>query len=186
MAGHDEGSPHVSFFAFANSYWAERSRENFLFVHYNDLQADLAGEMQRVADFLDIAVAPTVLPELAAAAGFDSMRRDSGQLLAVHDRVFRGGNDRFLYKAQNDRWRGVFDDQDLALYDARVNEAFPPAFTAWLARGRLQAGDPQGGLSSSPAALHEASDAPTSPRFARLTGELGKLSYGYHMLDSIH
>ena len=143
VAGHDEGSPHVSFFAFANSYWAERSRENFLFVHYNDLQADLAGEMQRVADFLDIAVAPTVLPELAAAAGFDSMRRDSGQLLAVHDRVFRGGNDRFLYKAQNDRWRGVFDDQDLALYDARVNEAFPPAFTAWLARGRLQAGDPQ-------------------------------------------
>ena len=47
-------------------------------------------------------------------------------------------------------------------------------------------GDPQGGLPSSPAALHEASDAQASPRFARLTGELGKPSYGYHMLDFIH
>ncbi len=47
-------------------------------------------------------------------------------------------------------------------------------------------GDPQGGLPSSPAALREASDAPASPRFSRLTGELGNLSYGYHMLDFIH
>jgi len=46
--------------------------------------------------------------------------------------------------------------------------------------------DPQGGLPSSPAALREASDATTSPRFARLTGELGKPPCGYHMLDSIH
>ena len=51
-------------------------------------------------------------------------------------------------------------------------------------------GDPQGGLPSSPAALRKASDAQrshgASPRFARLTGELGKPSYGYHMLDLIH
>ncbi len=50
--------------------------------------------------------------------------------------------------------------------------------------------DPQGGLPSSPAALREASDARrshgASPRFARLTGELGEPSYGYHMLDFIH
>ena len=50
--------------------------------------------------------------------------------------------------------------------------------------------DPQGGLPSSPAALREASDAQrshgASPRLARLTGELGKPSYGYHMLDFIH
>ena len=52
-------------------------------------------------------------------------------------------------------------------------------------------GDPQGAsLPSSPAALRKASDAQrshgASPRFARLTGELGKPSYGYHMLDLIH
>ncbi len=51
-------------------------------------------------------------------------------------------------------------------------------------------GDPQGVLPSSPAALRKASDAQrslgASPRFARLTGELGKPSCGYQMLDFIH
>ncbi len=51
--------------------------------------------------------------------------------------------------------------------------------------------DPKGGFPSSPAVLrdahgHDACDAMASRRIARLAGELGKPSYGYHMLDSIH
>ncbi len=47
-------------------------------------------------------------------------------------------------------------------------------------------GDPKGGVPSSPAALRDACDAMASRRIARLTGTLGKPSYGYHMLKSIH
>ena len=46
--------------------------------------------------------------------------------------------------------------------------------------------DPKGGFPRSPAALRDACDGPASRRIARLTGELGKTSYGYHMLDCSH
>ena len=46
--------------------------------------------------------------------------------------------------------------------------------------------DPQGGLPSSPPRYAKLPMRPASPRFSRLTGELGKPSYGYHMLDFIH
>ena len=41
---------------------SERHRPNVLLVHYNDLKADLSGEMRRVADFLGISVPPDTGP----------------------------------------------------------------------------------------------------------------------------
>ena len=38
------------------SFWRHRGNSNLSFVHYNDLKADLAGEMRRVAAFLGIEV----------------------------------------------------------------------------------------------------------------------------------
>jgi aryl sulfotransferase len=61
------------FFEFETTYWRERQAPHLLLVHYNDLKADLAGEMRRIADFLAIETPPAKLAELAAAATFDSM-----------------------------------------------------------------------------------------------------------------
>ena len=44
----------LSFFKFEDSFWTERHRANVLLVHYNDLIADLDGEMHRIADRLGI------------------------------------------------------------------------------------------------------------------------------------
>ena len=143
VPGHDDGLPHLSYFALEDSYWAQRAQTNVLLVHYNDLQADLHSEMRRIADFLDISLPPSRLPELADAASFESMRRDGDQLLSAHAGMFKGGNDRFFFRAQNQRWRGVIDAQDLALYDAKVAERFSPACAAWVAHGRLVAGEPR-------------------------------------------
>jgi hypothetical protein len=41
-----------AFFRHFNSFWAHRDQENVLFCHYDDLTADLTGQMQRVATFL--------------------------------------------------------------------------------------------------------------------------------------
>ena len=133
----------VNLLVHQESYWAQRTQANVLLVHYNDLQADLHTEMRRIADFLEISLPPSRLPELADAASFESMRRDGDQLLSAHAGMFKGGNDRFFFRAQNQRWRGVIDAQDLALYDAKVKEKFSPACTAWVAHGRLVAGEPR-------------------------------------------
>ena len=48
VPGHEEGSPSMSYFHFERSWWEARNRPNVLLVHYNDLKADLSGEMHRV------------------------------------------------------------------------------------------------------------------------------------------
>ena len=110
----------MSFFHFEQSWWDQRQRANVLLVHYDDLKADLAGEMRRVADFLDIRVAATTWPVLVEAAGFEAMRRDGEALMGSVAASFQGGGGRFFHKGTNERWRGVFREEDLALYEAKA------------------------------------------------------------------
>jgi aryl sulfotransferase len=51
-------STDLSFFDFEMTYWRERTRPNLLMVHYNDLKADLAGEIARISAFLEIETPP--------------------------------------------------------------------------------------------------------------------------------
>jgi aryl sulfotransferase len=137
VPGHRDGSPSMSFFQFERSWWEERQRGNILLVHYNDLKADLAGEMRRIADFLEISIPANLWPGLVGAAGFEAMRRDGAALMGKVATIFQGGSDRFFYKGTNERWRGVFDDEDLDLYDAKVKARFSPSCARWVASGRM-------------------------------------------------
>jgi aryl sulfotransferase len=139
----DDGSPMMSFFRFERTWWEARRRANVLLVHYNDLTADLSGEMRRIADFLGISVAPDLWPDLIEAAGFEAMRRDGDALMGSVAASFEGGGTRFFHKGRNGRWRGVFREEDLALYDAKVEAMLPPACAQWVACGRRAAGDPR-------------------------------------------
>ena len=128
------------FFDFERSWWVAREQPNVLLVHYNDMQQDLSGEMRRIAEFLGIEVAPDLWPELVAAANFEAMRRDGDKLLPAAADVFQGGSQRFLFKGRNERWRGVFRDEDLSVYDAKVQGLLSPACAHWVAHGRLGTG----------------------------------------------
>lgn len=137
----DYGLPEYT--ALEQSYWAERHRPNLLMVHYNDLKADLAGEMQRIADFLEIETPAPLWRDMVEAAGFSAMQRDSEALLPDASHVWQGGARRFLNKGTNQRWRSVLTDQDLADYDAAATIAMSPALRAWAEGGRATAGDPR-------------------------------------------
>lgn len=142
IAGHEEGLPNLSFFQFERTWWEARGRPNVLFVHYSDMKRDLAAEMRRVADFLQIEVASEKWPALVDAADFDAMRRDGDVLLGNLKSLFREGSRTFLYKGTNGRWRGTAHEGDLALYDAKTGAMFSPACASWLADGR-RGGDPR-------------------------------------------
>lgn len=131
------GDPGASFFHLENSYWAERNDPNMLLVHYNDLKADLGGEMRRVAAFLGIEVDAALWPELITAAGFETMKAQGETLLPKAGQVFDGGSARFLNRGTNGRWQDVFRPEDLARYDAVVAANFSPDLAHWLANGRL-------------------------------------------------
>lgn len=130
------------FFEIEQSFWDERDRPNLLLVHFNDLKADLDGEMRRIAAFLGIAVADALWPQLVEAAGFEAMKREGAALLPSAEGSFERGHDSFLYRGANNRWQGELTDHDLALYDQRVAQALTPGLARWLASGRRVAGDP--------------------------------------------
>ena len=131
VPGHADGMPAMSFFQFERSWWDLRDRENVLLLHYNDLKADLPAEVARIAAFLGIEVPGVLMPQLIEAAGFEAMRRDGETLLGATAAAFTGGGARFFHKGTNQRWRGVYTDADLALYDAKAAE-LPADCRTWV------------------------------------------------------
>ena len=132
----------MPFFEFEMTYWRERKRPNLLFVHYNDLKADLAGEIARIAGFLEIDTPPDRLAEFAEAAKFESMKAQGPEILPMLAFAFDRGSDRFLNKGTNGRWKGALTDADLARFDRLATAKFTPSARSWIENGRLVAGDP--------------------------------------------
>jgi aryl sulfotransferase len=132
-----------SFHAAEKSFWAARREPNVLLVHYNDLLADLDGEMRRIAAFLNIVTPEAVWPSLVQAARFDAMKRN-GETLIPHAKIaWEGGHVGFLHAGSNQRWRDRLSDADIALYHERAKKDLPPALSRWLSAGRLASADPR-------------------------------------------
>jgi aryl sulfotransferase len=137
IAGENDGTPYLSYFAYERTFWDARKRSNLLFVHYDDLQADTTGEMQRIADFLDIEISDSDLRRISGSASFESMRKDAAVLIPEMAKNFEGGALRLLNKGQSGRWRGVYDEADVELFDKKLREAVPDDYADWLLAGRL-------------------------------------------------
>ncbi len=126
----------ASFFDTECTYWTARREPNVLMVHYNDLTANLDGEMRRIARFLDIDVAPDVWPELVHAATFEQMRRDGEALMPFAKAAWTEGHESFIYAGKNERWRDALTEADVALYRASAAQELSAGLNRWLAEGR--------------------------------------------------
>jgi len=137
-----DGYPFWSHLYHAQSFWAFRHLENLYFVHFNDLKADLEGEMRRLAAFLEIEVAEKLWPSLADGATFDTMKKEADALIPETEIGFKGGGKTFINKGTNGRWRDVLTTDELAEYDAAVRRTLEPTCARWLEHGSA-AGDPK-------------------------------------------
>jgi aryl sulfotransferase len=117
------------------SFWEHRRRPNVLFVHYNDLKADLEGEMRRVAAFLGQKVPESRWKNVVGRCRFESMRR-RGAEIGPFEEIFDGGTESFIFKGTNGRWRGVLSPDELEAYDRHVAGLLTPQAAAWMAGGR--------------------------------------------------
>ncbi|CAN5518392.1 sulfotransferase domain-containing protein [soil metagenome] len=136
IRGQTDGYQTVSYFELEKGFWDERRRENILFVHYCDLKADLEGEMRRVATFLSIDVPSATWPSLVEAARFETMKKEGSLLMPGATSQLAQGKDRFFNKGETGRWRDLFRDEDLTLYDAKLSAMLAPDCIEWLTRGR--------------------------------------------------
>jgi len=141
--GGGQGDEYAGFYYVENSFWNERSNENVLLVHYNDLKADRAGEMRRIAGFLGIETPDSLCQEMVTAAGFEAMKEQAAELIPAAAQLWEEGASRFMNKGTNGRWQTQISAADLQRYDAKVQTHFAPELARWLEHGRLVAGDPR-------------------------------------------
>jgi aryl sulfotransferase len=117
------------------SFWPHRDLENVLLVHYNDLKADLAGEVRRIAAFLDVPLADGEVAAVVRESQIDRMREKAVEKEDLLGAFFEGGANRFFFKGTNGRWRDVLDADDLALYEEAKRRVLSPECARWLERG---------------------------------------------------
>jgi aryl sulfotransferase len=126
-------------------FWDVREEPNVVLLRYDDLKADLAGQMRGLAARLGIEVPEERWPGLVAAADFDAMRDRAG-LLAPRsgDKSFWRDEDRFFRRGSSGQWRSLLDDEDLRRYEARVAALVPADVAAWAHGTVRRASTPSG------------------------------------------
>ena len=130
-----DGYPYWSQLHTVKTWWDYRHLPNILFVHYADLLKDRAGQIQRIADYLNIKVTPQYLKQITEQSSFDSMKKTADDDIPMARTFFDGGSNTFVNKGTNGRWKDIWTASELADYDKRVKQVLTPACAEWLEFG---------------------------------------------------
>lgn len=113
--------------------WARRSEPDVILVHYDDLIADLGGQMRRLAGRLGIAVPEPAWPALIRAATFESMRAEAAGRPA--SRGMLKDPAAFFRRGSSGAAREILTQDEIAAYQARAAQLAPPDLLRWLHSG---------------------------------------------------
>lgn len=132
-----DGHPFWSFWDNVRSWWEIRHLPNVRLVHFAQMKADLAGDIRRIAAFLDIPIDETRWPAILEHCGFDYMRAHGDRIAPSGGAAWQGGAETFLHKGTNGRWRDVLTPEDIAKYERIAREQLGEDCAHWLASGNL-------------------------------------------------
>ena len=135
-----EGFPSWSLFRQVRSFWDHRDLPNLLFVHYDDLKADLAGEAARIARFIGAKADHDRIATVEQTCNFEAMRQEGDAQNPALAALIRGGAQTFYNKGVSGRWKAVFTVDELALYEAASKRNLTPDAARWLEQGRIVSG----------------------------------------------
>ena len=111
--------------------WTRRAEPNVLLVHYDDLSADLEGQMRGIAWRLGITIREEAWPVLTQAATFSRMRERADNLIPAAPGIFRDTAS-FFYRGTSGAGREILSEDELAAYHARAAQMAPPDMLQWL------------------------------------------------------
>jgi hypothetical protein len=119
--------------------WAKRGAPNVLLVHYDNLLADLEGQMRWLAGRLGIAVPENAWPALTQAATLTRMRDSAESLIPTPPGVVKDAAS-FFRRGTSGAGRETLSDEEMAGYYARAAQLAPPDMLEWLHSPSNQAG----------------------------------------------
>jgi hypothetical protein len=119
--------------------WARRDQPNIVLAHYDDLSADLGGEMRRLAGLLGITVPSAAWPGLVHAATFQEMRAGADRILGPPGIL--KSRSAFFRRGTPGAGREELSVSELADYEVRAAQLAPPDLLRWLHRDPGHHGD---------------------------------------------
>lgn len=130
-----DGHPFWSFWEHEATWWATRHLPNVLFLHFEDLRRDLPGSIRKVAEFLDMTVAPEMFERIVTLCGFEHMKSHAEKYAPLGGKLWEGGAATFIHKGTNGRWRNELTDDDCRRYETSAIERLGSECARWLASG---------------------------------------------------
>jgi hypothetical protein len=111
--------------------WERRYEPNVVLVHYDDLCADLEGQMRALAWRLGIGVPERAWRALTYAASFQGMRDHSDRLIPATQGIIRNTAS-FFTRGTSGAGKEILTADELDRYYARAGQLAPPDMIAWL------------------------------------------------------
>jgi aryl sulfotransferase len=131
-----------TFFQNVQSWWDMRGAPNVMLVHFNNLKADMEGEIRSIAAFLDIDIDETRWPAIVEHCSFDYMKENADSISEHFQAFFDGGLKNFIYKGTNGRWRELLSAEQISRYENAAAESLSEDCARWLATGVSGASQP--------------------------------------------
>lgn len=115
------------------TFWDADEELDVVRLHYDDLQADLDGQMRRLAAHLGIVIDDDRWPLLVEAATFDSMRTRADMTVAAGAEHWIDPT-AFFRLGTSGQWAGLLDEADLARYASRAGTLASDELIQWVHR----------------------------------------------------
>lgn len=131
-----DGYPWWSFWENIRSWWEIRGLPNVLLIHFDNLKADLSGEMRAIAAFLEIPVDESKWDTIVSHCTFEYMKAHADLVAPLGGSVWEGGGKTFIHKGTNGRWRDTLTADDIANYERTAVEQLGEACANWVEKGR--------------------------------------------------
>ncbi|PCJ22330.1 MAG: sulfotransferase [SAR86 cluster bacterium] len=131
-----DGYPYWSHLHHCKTWWEFRHLPNIHLIHYNDLRADLEGQMRALAAYLEIEVAESCWPNVVKACEFETVKANPEKVLEDSvNFMFKGGGQTFIHKGTNGRWKDILSEDELDLYRQAMEKTLPEDCAKWLESG---------------------------------------------------
>jgi aryl sulfotransferase len=130
-----DGYPFWSLWENISTWWALRDQPNVKLLHFNQLKANLPGEMRALADFLEIDVPQDKWPAIIEHCTFDYMKANAELCAPMGGIAWEGGAGTFINKGTNGRWHDALSAEDIAAYETIAVTKLGPDCARWLATG---------------------------------------------------
>ena len=131
----NDGYPIWPFWENIRTWWEIRDLPNVHLLHFNDLKKDMAGEIRKIAEFLEIDIDESRWDLIIEHCSFDYMKANAALYAPAGGTVWEGGGATFINKGVNGRWTDLLPNDLSQAYEAKALAELGPECRRWLATG---------------------------------------------------